>query len=241
MFQHTAARRRLQALGDPTAPEAMFQHTAARRRLPDLTKNFEDASLVSTHSRAEAAATEGARCENSQPGFNTQPRGGGCSTQSATRPCVECFNTQPRGGGCTAGELLKVYEAMFQHTAARRRLRLVAQYQNKFNDVSTHSRAEAAADLIGQCELAEDMVSTHSRAEAAAFTPCKRASKKTMFQHTAARRRLQLKITRLSKKMMFQHTAARRRLLGRTASEKPLCDVSTHSRAEAAANVVNPP
>ena len=55
-------------------------------------------------------------------------------------------------------------------------------------DVSTHSRAEAAA-LINTADRSGGSVSTHSRAEAAA--PSLRiALVELRFQHTAARRRL---------------------------------------------------
>ena len=55
-FQHTAARRRLPTKPLGVATLKMFQHTAARRRLHRL--NFKQSihDLVSTHSRAEAAA-----------------------------------------------------------------------------------------------------------------------------------------------------------------------------------------
>ena len=77
------------------------------------------------------------------------------------------FNTQPRGGGCTGtadniADLLK-----FQHTAARRRLHHVKSTSVHPYLVSTHSRAEAAAEVINDLGLS-DKVSTHSRAEAAA-------------------------------------------------------------------------
>ena len=54
-FQHTAARRRLHEQMPLTIGRAMFQHTAARRRLP-TTKETRNIIVVSTHSRAEAAA-----------------------------------------------------------------------------------------------------------------------------------------------------------------------------------------
>ena len=79
--------------------------------------------IVSTYSRAEAAATVALPVKLSANCFDTQPRGGGCrkmrihihggrivSTHSRAeaaalhkllktwRPCG--FNTQPRGGGC---------------------------------------------------------------------------------------------------------------------------------------------
>ena len=54
-----------------------------------------------------------------------------------------------------------------------------------------------------------------------------------MFQHTAARRRLALRIMRFRKNIRFQHTAARRRLADLFADDrKPV--VSTHSRPKAA-------
>ena len=56
---------------------------------------------------------------------------------------------------------------LFQHTAARRRLLLKTDLTKHNVNVSTHSRAEAAADL--NCEIFVEVV---------------------RFQHTAARRRL---------------------------------------------------
>ena len=56
-FQHTAARRRLLVLKiKPIAP-VLFQHTAARRRLHRCELCQSSRLRVSTHSRAEAAAT----------------------------------------------------------------------------------------------------------------------------------------------------------------------------------------
>ena len=56
-------------------------------------------------------------------------------------------------------------------------------------EVSTHSRPKAAADE-GQLLIREILVSTHSRPKAAAFRAHLSTSSKSMFQHTAARRRL---------------------------------------------------
>ena len=55
-FQHTAARRRLLYHVTTTTGHVRFQHTAARRRLPKRWCINQYAVLVSTHSRAEAAA-----------------------------------------------------------------------------------------------------------------------------------------------------------------------------------------
>ena len=56
MFQHTAARRRLQDLTRPGRGRRRFQHTAARRRLPERMREHLEAQRVSTHSRPKAAA-----------------------------------------------------------------------------------------------------------------------------------------------------------------------------------------
>ena len=121
LFQHTAARRRLEAVaalnacnsyvsthsrpkaaGSPDMPSifaaAPFQHTAARRRLANtsltLTIQF---SFQHTAARRRLGACWTLRdfwvC------FNTQPPEGGWACQ--TRPCphISGFNTQPPEGG----------------------------------------------------------------------------------------------------------------------------------------------
>ena len=78
------------------------------------------------------------------------------------------FNTQPRGGGCSYAKDGSPRFNVFQHTAARRRLPYVGIPGSGKSYVSTHSRAEAAADgrgVVGRVSV----VSTHSRAEAAAL------------------------------------------------------------------------
>ena len=76
------------------------------------------------------------------------------------------FNTQPRGGGCNTAAGSIWGKLLFQHTAARRRLHNVDKSKILTIDVSTHSRAEAAAPISV------------------------RPLPNFMFQHTAARRRL---------------------------------------------------
>ena len=56
----------------------MFQHTAARRRLPFAILSIYQRIIVSTHSRAEAAANSSLLTVPFKLSFNTQPRGGGC-------------------------------------------------------------------------------------------------------------------------------------------------------------------
>ena len=100
-FQHTAARRRL--------PVTVFHHQNWRRRFNTqprgggclhITVAVRPGELVSTHSRAEAAATHIGQAPSPSGGFNTQPRGGGCKWLIKPTCTCACFNTQPRGGGC---------------------------------------------------------------------------------------------------------------------------------------------
>ena len=122
-------------------------------------------------------------------GFNTQPPEGGCFLVLSKNKCFPCFNTQPPEGGCVKRQALDWNLSKFQHTAARRRLRVTVQSAVIQTYVSTHSRPKAAAHqpkaaLIaypcfntqppeGGCSKNEPirgsiMVSTHSRPKAAA-------------------------------------------------------------------------
>ena len=55
MFQHTAARRRLELAANAVTANKMFQHTAARRRLVEARNAVIHGRIVSTHSRPKAA------------------------------------------------------------------------------------------------------------------------------------------------------------------------------------------
>ena len=79
----------------------MFQHTAARRRLHKEQIIAAFAQAVSTHSRAEAAASETDILPSSIKKFQhtAARRRLRRPSRYATR-ADRCFNTQPRGGGC---------------------------------------------------------------------------------------------------------------------------------------------
>ena len=102
--------------------------------------------IVSTHSRAKAAA----------------------HLLTRVRPLFIRFNTQPREGGCIFVTLRLGVVFQFQHTAARRRLLPCLYLYRTFGKVSTHSRAKAAAPFYANVQHIIRMVSTHSRAKAAA-------------------------------------------------------------------------
>ena len=168
--------------------------------------------MVSTHSRAKAAALECARFIIQISGFNTQPREGGCFHHFGFGRCVK----------------------MFQHTAARRRLRLSGSTSlTVFQCFNTQPREGGCAPLghlVTWC-----IVSTHSRAKAAALSVVSQNYLKFSFNTQPREGGCYSKNALKLFQLLFQHTAARRRLR-RT---NPLCrktdQVSTHSRAKAAA------
>ena len=101
----------------------MFQHTAARRRLLVYSSITFSELNVSTHSRAEAAASIPHTHLRYKPSFNTQPRGGGCKTRIV---CIR--NTYP----------------VSTHSRAEAAAYMTLLDLDDYT-VSTHSRAEAAA------------------------------------------------------------------------------------------------
>ena len=77
----------------------MFQHTAARRRLElELIDDF-GMVLVSTHSRPKAAGLRFQSFRTNWSGFNTQPPEGGWMLQTVKDSFNGGFNTQPPEGG----------------------------------------------------------------------------------------------------------------------------------------------
>ena len=101
--------------------------------------------------------------------------------------------------------------------------------------VSTHSRPKAAVCKVFPNILACD-VSTHSRPKAAEKIQVLKI-RLTLFQHTAARRRLLAWIILPVLQALFQHTAARRRLPFISLPNLTIQYVSTHSRPKAAGNL----
>ena len=231
-FQHTAARRRLVENQSNTQPMKVFQHTAARRRLVTANGSGIARLIVSTHSRPKAAG----RAKYSERTFSSG------------------FNTQPPEGGwlCSSGRLIRF--RWFQHTAARRRLVNQNRRAIFFDNVSTHSRPKAAGqdkDTVFDDSDLFQHTAARRRLGIALFLACALL----MFQHTAARRRLVIKKAFERYNVQFQHTAARRRLAWLcTCAARQICfntqppeggwaaqsagqgrwNVSTHSRPKAA-------
>ena len=145
MFQHTAARRRLQYFKMSITPRIWFQHTAARRRLPSLRRCSSAERGVSTHSRPKAAAsTSSARVTVSVVSTHSRPKAAAFHIYPLSKHAAS-FNTQPPEGGCSKFIRYDCTIFEFQHTAARRRLPLNVSPTLNGNFVSTHSRPKAAA------------------------------------------------------------------------------------------------
>ncbi len=121
----------------------MFQHTAARRRLGSMTPMVRLDAEVSTHSRPKAAGPKAANCCTGTTCFNTQPPEGGWGSQAVAfvvRPVST--HSRPKAAGASSPSL--GLSALFQHTAARRRLVLKICSLLPLFMVSTHSRPKAA-------------------------------------------------------------------------------------------------
>ena len=140
--------------------------------------------------------------------FNTQPPEGGCESNAKPLGKID-VSTHSRPKAAARSLSPHVHAALFQHTAARRRLAdaLSSTHQwGGFNTqppeggccggklclcfffVSTHSRPKAAVQMPVAGILGR-RVSTHSRPKAAALTNGRLLNGR-WFQHTAARRRL---------------------------------------------------
>ena len=212
LFQHTAARRRLQVSAALLNGFVVFQHTAARRRLLAPPDGPGADEAVSTHSRPKAAA----RPHHANPMFATAVSTHSRPKAAATTP-PKHFYLLCRFQHTAARRRLRMAlspsaaAATFQHTAARRRLHFLRDVYDLWLEVSTHSRPKAAAKFALHLHDFGG-VSTHSRPKAAASPPMR----------SPARR-------------LFQHTAARRRLRSPCASRGGSRHVSTHSRPKAAA------
>ena len=186
-FQHTAARRRLDAkIKIPFIP-FLFQHTAARRRLAKRISKRVSFNTVSTHSRPKAAGGTG--CTAAKPGWfqHTAARRRLGLFQSVHTIQLRFQHTAARrrldiSNLCIFGKRMFQHTAarrrlehthlerkavgMFQHTAARRRLGTCYSDQGTALKVSTHSRPKAAGGF-NRYICFHGLVSTHSRPKAA--------------------------------------------------------------------------
>ena len=170
-----------------SATEPMFQHTAARRRLVLHSEGY----LIAPRFQHTAARRRLADID-----------------QTSDQPIS--FNTQPPEGGWDSGDFWPVIDLDVSTHSRPKAAGGNGTKEISWAWVSTHSRPKAAGGEADIYQAAAD-VSTHSRPKAAGRRKVSLCAC-SMFQHTAARRRLEDAIMQGVPLPKFQHTAARRRL-----------------------------
>ena len=165
----------------------MFQHTAARRRLH---------TAIPTKWKPIC--------------FNTQPPEGGCMTM-LMRQGVSAVSTHSRPKAAALIQKRTAHKRWFQHTAARRRLRSWLGNAGR-GVVFQHTAARRRLlRWIGQ-RIKDFFVSTHSRPKAAAKPSARKQQAKHGFNTQPPEGGCESIALSLITIGMFQHTAARRRL-----------------------------
>ena len=142
MFQHTAARRRLQGWEYCVSFLIYSFNTQPRGggcRLINLLYNL---STVSTHSRAEAAAL--VELNLIQNAFvSTHSRAEAAAGRTHPDRDLAKVSTHSRAEAAAYLKKYNIFFLLFQHTAARRRLliaRLTIDYVNKFQHTAARRR-----------------------------------------------------------------------------------------------------
>ena len=99
---------------------------------------------VSTHSRPKAAGFR-ITMANLISGVSThsRPKAAGCHSMDAIHPYHVSTHSRPKAAGADSLDIV-FSDAMFQHTAARRRLGAFGSRWHSRSVVSTHSRPKAA-------------------------------------------------------------------------------------------------
>ena len=162
-FQHTAARRRLpvhipsgyewhgvSTHSRPKAAEATRLQTSrhcavsthSRPKAAEFQDAYEEANYMFQHTAARRRLRRIRRLAQACACFNTQPPEGGCKFDMYIRRLI-CVSTHSRPKAADIQDCILIYNQMFQHTAARRRLAFIP-YQLTGDVVSTHSRPKAA-------------------------------------------------------------------------------------------------
>ena len=209
-----------------------FQHTAARRRLAIHVLPRRLFSLVSTHSRPKAAGKQ-AFTKAFQSAVSTHSRPKAAGDDGIDIIWCRCVSTHSRPKAAGSDDLAKAESA----------------------DVSTHSRPKAAGECVRTTSISSFGFNTqppeggwvkigrafcpifmfqHTAARRRLDSPTGQQNQNQEFQHTAARRRLGEGGIWFQVWTRFQHTAARRRLAAWTDRTSHAFRVSTHSRPKAA-------
>ena len=256
---NTTPRRLLVAYLFKMARIKAFQHTAARRRLVHISfTHFSHIRFNTQPPEGGWAAALIRKCTaagfNTQPpeggwhrrrgrqrpqcGFNTQPPEGGWRNRPPESAIRAGFNTQPPEGGWTHGCWTTSSAARFQHTAARRRL---GRYPSGLRLPSGRFNTQPPEGGWGITAGRDtgQLVSTHSRPKAAGARLNKYTGTKK-FQHTAARRRLEVVYLFPSHPTSCFNTQPPEGGWGQLGYARHGDIVSTHSRPKAAGRALPP-
>ena len=169
----------------------LFQHTAARRRLAAVASPAGQCYRVSTHSRPKAAGCSGLTWVQAGTMFQHTAARRRLAASAGSATCLRGrFNTQPPEGGWEPYGVTSAKLLTFQHTAARRRLGRPKQPLLKVFRVSTHSRPKAAGcNNLYPSSLGWAGFNTQPPEGGWHVQPLPKY-RRSSFQHTAARRRL---------------------------------------------------
>ena len=208
-FQHTAARRRLETQKADQIGRHGFNTQPPEGGWTTKTGNDGSAAKVSTHSRPKAAGFLPLKEQALRKFQHTAARRRLAQKLRRLKSDFKFQHTAARRRLASNSSRL-LLAGLFQHTAARRRLdgfHGASFRQARFNtqppeggwifgrfplrrySVSTHSRPKAAG-MYMLLKPGHTAVSTHSRPKAAGSVFLV-AGSNAMFQHTAARRRLE--------------------------------------------------
>ena len=167
--------------------------------------------------------------------FNTQPPEGGWGIYCTRLRVTLGFNTQPPEGGWRRKPLTLGLFGRFQHTAARRRLGYIQYHPCSDTMVSTHSRPKAAGQPANGSRLLMIRFNTQppeggwqDSSDGLSWLPS--------FNTQPPEGGWSGNTTHDQTVELFQHTAARRRLDQTIACFAFNFGVSTHSRPKAAGN-----
>ena len=234
MFQHTAARRRLDIKGllaiavlysfNTQPPEGgwvwdvrhvVYNLSGFNTQPPEggwnTLKETGRFFIVSTHSRPKAAGKHYTCVQLCLDGFNTQPPEGGWLYEFRLIAVLGRFNTQPPEGGWIKGRLLIAYLYSFntQPPEGGWAKHLATPMQHYL--VSTHSRPKAAGGSQRHGRIAIASFNTQPPEGGWALSTRPRLPPKS-FNTQPPEGGWYLPSYPINAGLLFQHTAARRRL-----------------------------
>ena len=188
---------------------------------------------VSTHSRPKAAGRLSLSLSRSVLCFNTQPPEGGWCAAVVAFALKPCFNTQPPEGGWSMPMTAAQNSEQFQHTAARRRLGHMRADLRLFC-ICFNTQPPEGGWLAEACIISLPFGFNTQPPEGGWFRPMRLFPARQSFNTQPPEGGWYRLWAMRGYSPVFQHTAARRRLDTSWADAESVLRVSTHSRPKAA-------